>query len=176
MKWFFAIFFSFSFVFLSFFGISCIYGTLFPIKFQEEISDACDAFEVDEEVVYSMINVESRFKEEIMSSKGAVGLMQIMPSTGEYLAKEAGIEEYDLSNPQDNILLGTFYISMLMQRFGDLNTALASYNAGPTNVSNWLKDEKYSDDGKTLKYIPFKETRNYIEKINKNIKYYSKKV
>ena len=176
MKWFFSIFFSFSVIFLLIFGNFCFYGYVFPMKYQEQISQACDTFDVDEAVVYSVINVESHFKKDVVSSKGAVGLMQILPSTAEQIKTELGYEDFDLKNPTDNIFMGTYYISKLQKRFKNETTALASYNAGPTAVSNWLGDERYSQDGVSLKKIPYAETRNYVEKFKENYKYYSKKV
>ena len=103
MKWFFSIFFCLSFIFLAVFGVNCVYGYIFPIKFQGEIENACEIYDVDQAVVFSLINVESHFNKNALSSKGAVGLMQVMPSTAQGLAKEIGIdEEYDLQNPDDN--------------------------------------------------------------------------
>lgn len=176
MKGFFAIFLSFLCIFLAFFGLNCAYNYIFPLKYQQEVKLASEAFDVDEAVVFSVINIESHFKPDAVSPKGAVGLMQVMPSTAQSLATSLEHENFDLKKPEDNILLGTYYISRMCERFDDMHTALAAYNAGPTNVSNWLKNSQYSDDGKTLKKIPFKETRNYIEKFKKNYKYYSKRV
>lgn len=176
MKWFFTVFFSFTFIFLTIFGVNCFYGYLFPIRYTEEVQLSAETFDVDQSVIYSVINVESGFNKNAVSIKGAQGLMQIMPSTAQELALELKIEDYDLKNPEDNIFLGSYYLSKLNERFDNLDTALAAYNAGPTNVSNWLKDERYSDDGKTLKEIPFAETKNYLEKFYTNYKYYSKKV
>lgn len=175
MKWFFSLFFSASFIFLAVFGMNCVYGYLFPMKYREEIINACEIFDVDEALVFSVINVESRFDQNAVSHRGAVGLMQIMPSTAEWLAGELNIDQYDLKKPEDNIIFGVYYLSELCQRFEKLETALAAYNAGPTNVSNWLKKEEYSSDGTTLKQIPFEETRNYIQKFQKNYRYYKKK-
>ncbi len=146
------------------------------MKYQEEISYASQTYGVDEVVIYAVINTESRFNKDAISSKGAVGLMQVLPSTAEELAVACGLDEFDLQNPSDNIIIGTYYISKLYERFEDLETALCAYNAGPTNVKNWLENEEYSDDGVTLKYIPFEETRGYIQKIQKNLKYYTKKL
>lgn len=176
MRVFFAIFFTFSLVFLTFFGMSCFYGYTFPIKFEEEVSSACETFDVEKDVVFSIINVESHFRPNCVSKKGAVGLMQVLPSTAQDICGQAGLENFDLYEPVDNIFLGTFYISKLIERFGDLNTAISAYNAGPTNVSKWLKDENFSADGKTLKKIPFPETENYVKKFQKNLSYYSKKI
>lgn len=168
MKWFFTTFIGVSFVFLVLFGTNCLYGYFFPLKYQEEIANACQTCEVDEAVILSVINIESHFDRYAVSAKGAKGLMQIMPSTAESLTTG----EFDLFTPADNIMLGACYLKQLCNRFENLETALCAYNAGPTNVAGWLKNKEYSEDGVTLKTIPFKETRNYIEKFRKNYKYY----
>lgn len=181
MKWFFAVFFSCSFVFLTVFGINCVYGYLFPVKYESEIEYACKKCsnnsncEVNKAVVLSVINVESHFNENSISSRGAVGLMQVMSSTAEEVASQLGLKNFDLKNPSDNILIGTFYLNKLVQKFDNLETALCAYNAGPSNVKAWLLDSEKSDDGKTLKEIPFKETREYIQKFRQNFKYYQTK-
>lgn len=175
MKWFFAVFCTFSFIFLTVFGVNCVYGWIFPLKYQTEVASASDIYKVDVAVINSLINIESHFNKDALSSKGAVGLMQVMPSTASMLSEEENLGEYDLKSPEDNILFGTCYLSKLLQKFDDVETALAAYNAGPTNVKKWLADENYSEDGKTLKDIPFEETRNYIQKFRKNFKYYKSK-
>jgi len=176
MKWFFPLFCAISLVFLSVFGISCVYGHLYPIKYSQEVSFASKKFGVGRDVIYSTINVESGFNKNAISSKGAVGLMQLLPSTAQDLAQRLNMEDFDLQNPQDNILLGTYYLSILKTRFSGWNETLCAYNAGPTNVSSWLAKTEFSEDGKTLKKIPFKETREYVLKFQKNLKYYSKKI
>ena len=84
-------------------------------------------------------------------------------------------KEYDLNDISDNINLGTYYLSLLTQEFQDETLVLCAYNAGPSNVKNWLKTEEYSTDGKTLKVIPFKETENYVKKCEQAKKYYNTK-
>lgn len=176
MKWFLSIFFSLSFVLLAIFGTQCVYGYLFPIKFQDEVENACEIYDVEMAVIFSMINIESHFDSKALSNKGAVGLMQIMPATAKSVADKNDIATFDLTVPQDNILIGTCYIRELLDRFGNLETALVAYNAGPTNVSNWLKNEEYSKDGKILTKIPFKESKQYIKKFRKNFAYYKAKI
>ncbi len=176
MKWFMATFFAVSFIFLTAFGVNCCYGFLFPMKYADEVSVACKRFDVNEAIVFSVINIESHFNANALSKKGAVGLMQVLPSTAEGLAKEIGLDEFDLTNPKDNILIGTYYVKQLSKKFENVETALCAYNAGPANVNAWLKDEDKSEDGKTLKKIPFAETNGYIKKFRKNFKYYSHKV
>ena len=176
MKWFLSFFFASAFVFLLVFGVNCCYGIIFPQKYSAEVSSASERFDVDKAIIYSVINIESHFDKNALSNKGAVGLMQIMPSTAEELAKELNIEDYDLKNPHHNILIGTYYINKLCKKVENLETALCAYNAGPANVSLWLKDEQKSLDGKTLQNIPFLQTKNYVEKFAKNFKYYSHKI
>ena len=175
MKWFAVTFLTMSVLFLSVFSVDCFYGYLFPTKYSAEIEEVCNESGVSKSLVFSMINVESGFDKKAKSSKGAVGLMQVMPNTANETAERLGLENYDLFDAYTNIKIGVNYFAFLEKKFKDQNVALCAYNAGPTNVLSWLGDKKCSDDGKTLKSIPFKETENYIKKINKNLKYYSKK-
>ena len=176
MKWFFVIFLTFSIVFLTIFGINCVYGTIFPLKYTEEIEFASEKTGIDSATILSVINVESHFNKNAISSKGAVGLMQILPSTADEIANNLNLGEYDLENPQTNIYIGSVYLAQLLNKFKDLQVALCAYNAGPANVKSWLADEKYSGDGTTLQKIPFAETENYLQKFQKNYKYYAQKI
>ena len=76
--------------------------------------------------------------------------------------------------PQTNIEIGCYVLKTLIDKYGILDTALAAYNAGPGNVDAWLENPAYSEDGKTLSYIPFGETRGYVAKINIYIEEYKK--
>ncbi len=175
MKYFLPIFFSLSFVFLLMFGISCVYGIIFPLKYQQEIAIASESYEVDPILIASVIKSESGFDANAVSSKGAVGLMQLLPTTAEYLAKKMNYGDYDLYDISDNINLGSYYLSLLIDEFGDERLALCAYNAGPGNVKSWLSDSKYSSDGENLEVIPFSETENYVKKCEQAKKYYNSK-
>lgn len=149
-----------------------------PLKFKEEIITCSKIYNLNAEVIASLINVESSFNRNARSNKNAIGLVQIKLSTANYLNdlnNEAYITEETLFKPEINIKYGCQYLKYLMNKFKNLNTSLAAYNAGETIVRSWLKSGVYSVDGKILSYIPYKETREYVEKVNKNIKYYSKK-
>ena len=103
--------------------------------------------------------------------------MQIKLSTANYLNelnKEKLITEDELFNPKTNINYGCKYLNYLSKKFNNITTILAAYNAGETRVKSWLTLKNYSSDNKTLDYIPFEETRNYIKKINNNLKFYEK--
>ncbi len=149
-----------------------------PIKYKNEITDVCTKLNLNPALVASVINVESKYKPYAKSQRNALGLMQIKLETANYLVDyyklNLNLEESDLYNPNTNIKLGSLYLNYLMLKFNDVNTALASYNAGETRVRTWLKNPEYSDDGISLKIIPFKETKNYIKKVNNNYKFYKK--
>lgn len=148
-----------------------------PIRFKSDIISCAEEFQLTPQLVASVINVESSFNENAKSSKNAIGLMQLKLATANYmneLNNKEQIEEIDLFNPKTNILLGCQYLRYLIDKFRIIETALAAYNAGETRVRSWLKSGIYSTDGKTLSYIPYEETRNYVDKINNNIKFYEK--
>jgi soluble lytic murein transglycosylase len=155
---------------------------VYPLKYRLEIIRAGEEFGVDAALIASVINAESGFNERAVSSKGAVGLMQLLPSTAEWVIQKmrkqnVNISSYsaeELFNPQTNsgqlfdpnlnIQVGTFYLSYLLNKFENVDVALAAYNAGPTNVRKWLKDPALSENG-VLSDIPFDETRDYIDSV-----------
>ena len=121
-----------------------------------------------------IINIESSFNPNAKSDKGAIGLMQITPKTGEYISKMLNVDEYDLYNPKTNIEFGGYYLKYLINRFQNTETAVCAYNAGEGNVSIWLNNPEFSDDKITLKNIPFTETNEYINKFKKTFTKYKK--
>ena len=100
--------------------------------------------------------------------------MQITDKTAEYIAKKLGATNYDIFNVDTNVNFGCFYLKYLYNRFNNMKTALVAYNAGEGNVALWLMYKSLSDDGKTLKEIPFLESREYLNKIEQNFAKYKK--
>ncbi|NLM12927.1 MAG: lytic transglycosylase domain-containing protein [Epulopiscium sp.] len=149
---------------------------LFPVKYADLVIKYSEKYNLDAYLVFSIIRVESKFNPQATSHKGAKGLMQITDQTGEWAAKEIGIENYysdRLYEPEINIQIGCWYIRKLINQYkNNLETSLAAYNAGSGNVSKWLENEKYSRDSEKLHFIPFKETREYVKKVVKSRKYY----
>lgn len=148
-----------------------------PIKFSNEIVETCYDLDLDPAIIASLINVESSYNQNAKSQKSAIGLMQIKLSTANYVAEIYNLKtlnENELFNPKINLEYGCRYLKYLIEKFENLETTLASYNAGETRVRSWLKNTDFSYDGKTLKYIPYKETKNYVKKIKKNLKFYKK--
>lgn len=126
------------------------------------------------ELVAAVIYQESRFDPNVASHRGAKGLMQIMPETGEWVSLKMGLDytEDMLLDPETNVKMGTWYLKYLLDYYeGDERLALAAYNAGFGNVDQWMEDDSlyYGD---YLHNIPFSETENYVETIEKMEKIY----
>ena len=140
----------------------------YPLKYEAYITEYAEANGLDPYLGCGVIHTESPLDIEAESRGGAVGLMQIMPDTGEWIAKKMSIKDYSeakLKDPETNIRMGCWYLKYLMDRFdGDMTLVLAGYNAGPNRVTQWLGDEKYSQDGK-LTDIPYRETEEYVKKV-----------
>ena len=142
---------------------------LYPYKYEEIVNKYSYEYNLDPFLVLAVIKTESNFNTEAESSKGAKGLMQIMDSTGEWIASKLEIRNFNtnmLYEPEINIEFGCWYLNNLLNEFGDLSLALAAYNGGSGNVTRWLNDPKYSRDGESLTYIPFKETKKYVDKVS----------
>lgn len=149
----------------------------FPVKYYDIIENYAEVYGVDPVLISSIINVESKFNKNAVSPVGASGLMQIMEPTAVWAAEEVGLQNFNYNemifDPEINIRLGTWYIDRLLNNYGELDVALAAYNAGSGNVSRWLTDPEFSEDNFTLFHIPFEETRWYVKKVNINMKIYS---
>lgn len=149
---------------------------VFPMKYKTQVFQSAKRHGVDPLLIFSIIKAESKFDPNAISNRGAKGLMQIMDKTGEWGATELGrldFERDQLFDPAVNIEIGSWYVAKLQKQYdGNVSTLLAAYNAGTGNVYKWRNNKKYSLDGVTLDYIPFGETRNYIEKVNRYLKIY----
>jgi soluble lytic murein transglycosylase len=141
-----------------------------PLKYKRDIRETAGLYNVDPVLVAAVINAESSFIPNAVSPKGAIGLMQIMPETAEWVAKQIRIEvnAETLKDPHINILIGTFYLDYLMTKFGDVKTALIAYNAGEGKVNTWLTDTRYAATANThtvLTSCPYPSTNKYVEKV-----------
>ncbi len=155
---------------------ACLIRVNYPIKYSEYVEKYCAEFGVDQMLVYAVIKTESSFDPSAVSGAGAQGLMQITPETLEWLAGKLG-EEYeklDIFNEETAIKYGTFFLSYLLDEFGNRNTAVAAYHAGRGRINDWLSDPAYSADGRTLIEIPIDETRHYVNKINSAYNVYTR--
>lgn len=137
-----------------------------------------DEFKAKEfpELIYAIIRQESEFSSEAISHSGALGLMQIMPSTGKMLARQEKLdfsEDRLIEDPIYNVQLGTRYISDLIDDFdGSYVYAISSYNAGPNRVKKWVKAHKTDDILDWIELIPYRETRSYVKNVLRNTQFY----
>mgnify|MGYP000909123086 CR=1 FL=1 len=149
----------------------------YPIGYESIIVRYSNEYNVDPYLVASIINVESKYDTNAISNKEARGLMQISPQTGKWASEVLRIDDYsvdDLFDPEINIKIGTWYLSVLLKEFnGNINLVLAAYNAGSGNVNKWLNNTEYSIDGNSLSNIPFKETEDYLERVKDSYRIYS---
>lgn len=132
---------------------------------------------VDVALAHALIRQESQFDAQIKSPAGAMGLMQVMPGTANEVAKKRGWQhnnQWMLTRPQHNVLIGSAYLNDVLARFGgSFPLALASYNAGPRRVSEWLQEFGDPRTGQIdwvdwIELIPIYETRNYVQRVMEN--------
>ena len=146
---------------------------VYPQNYSKLVETYAKKYEISTSVIYALIRSESFFDKEIVSSAGAVGLTQLMSPTANEIAQKLKIKEYSLTDPETNIMFGTYYLSELIRRGnGSLLRAFFSYNAGFRKVTTWL-NSSMMDFGKTgnldmdlfLETIPVSETREYGRKL-----------
>lgn len=160
--------------FFAVFFVQCAERKVYPLLYKDEITAVAEKYGIDAALVFSIVRTESGFEPIKVSGKGAVGLMQVLPSTGKYIAGKKGISEYDLFDVSTNLDFGCYYWVYLSEKFCGIEETAAAYNAGEGRVSEWLKKEEYSSDGKRLDKIPYRETREYVKKICESLKRYRK--
>ena len=142
----------------------------YPMRMVDEIREYADEYDLDPARVAAVIYCESSFRTEAVSEVGARGLMQIMPTTGEWLATKFPDIEYtspeQLFDPDTNMKFGCWYLNYLDGRFsGDLAMATAAYHAGQGTVDKWLENAEYSTDGATLIGMPAGATATYVNRV-----------
>jgi soluble lytic murein transglycosylase len=134
--------------------------TRYPLEYEQVIRAYAGERELDPTLVAAVIYAESRFDPNVKSSAGAIGLMQLLPETGDFVARSTGGTDFvdaDLRDPDLNVRYGTWLLDYLLKRYdGDLTTALAAYHAGPTNVDAW----RSNGSG-----IAFPETQAYVDEV-----------
>ena len=145
------------------------YQLALPEGYKELVEMRAAELQLDPLLIYAVMMQESEFDEKAVSTAGAVGLLQIMPSTGEMIAKKLSHRSFtgdSLFEPYTNISFGAWYLKTLIARFnGNLPLAIAAYNAGPNAVDEWLKRWGEFDMDEFVENIPYPETKKYVEKV-----------
>lgn len=148
-----------------------IQSRLNPLRYENEIRQAAARHDVDPYLVAAVARAESGYDPGAVSSAGAVGLMQIMPATAEWIVQRddwQGGPVGDLTDPAANLELGAFYLAFLIDLFGgDVRSALAAYNAGQGTVATWLDGAGPGRSSLEPADIPFPETRGFVERVER---------
>lgn len=148
-------------------GYGKISEYLYPKKYSEYVEKYAAEYEISKYLLYAVIRTESSFNPDAVSSVGARGLTQITEDTFDWLLTKTD-ENYsfdDLFTPEISIKYGALFLSILQQEYAITETVIAAYHAGMGNVSGWLIDSRYSDDGQHLKTTPISDTNHYINKV-----------
>lgn len=136
-----------------------------PLRYETAIAASAEKNGIDPYLIAAVINAESGFDRTQVSSAGAVGLMQLMPTTAMEVAAAEGFNQSvnteNLKAADLNIALGSRHLADLLGRYTDTKTALAAYNAGSGNVDRWMSEQ----GGTTLTVAGFSETRAYVERV-----------
>ncbi|MDD2233872.1 MAG: lytic transglycosylase domain-containing protein [Desulfitobacteriaceae bacterium] len=149
---------------------------IYPYPYRIIIEKYAYSYGIDPLLVVSVIREESKFLPRSESHKGAMGLMQLIPNTAQAIAKELGDKDYNvqmLVNPEKNIQYGTWYLASLRKEFNDTILILAAYNGGRGHVKQWLDNNQINLAQVRQQDIPFKETREYVEKVLRSYQKYS---
>ena len=158
-----------------------IYRNLFfPRKYKDIVDQACSMYNIDPNLIYAIIKQESGFNKDAVSKSGAKGLMQIMDATAKDMAIDIDSinnDNYDIYDPYTNILIGTKYISYLINHFdGNYYLAITAYNAGMGKIEEWLDKpyNEYIEYSEIYQIIEYNETRNYITNVISYYDFYTK--
>ena len=152
---------------------------IYKKEYSEYVQKYALEYNVDENLIYAVIKAESNFKVDAKSSKDAIGLMQLMESTAMDILRQINITisdeelEEKLKEPDININLGTKYLSILLEKYQNVELAVTAYNAGIGTVDNWIEKGIIKNDGSDIENVPYKETNNYVRKILRDYKIYS---
>jgi soluble lytic murein transglycosylase len=146
-----------------------ILKVIFPVAHWETIRRHAADRRLDLYLVTALVAQESTFQADVVSSANAVGMMQLLPSTGRQYARKVGVAGFTpaaLTNPDTNVRLGTAYLSDLLARYdNDPAPALAAYNAGESRVDRWRAERPGVPRDEFIDDIPFPETQNYVKRI-----------
>lgn len=157
----------------AFFGSRAMEKRTYKLDYAGLIRRYAGDYALDPYLVAAMIHVESGNRPAVVSPAGAMGLMQVMPDTGAWIAhkledtEEADFDPAALLEPETSIRYGCWYLRFLLDRFaGNVRYAVIAYNAGHGNLEKWLENDAFASDG-VLKRIPFAETDAYVQKVSR---------
>ena len=142
-------------------------------KYADSILSYSTCYGVEPALCFAIAETESHFNPQAKSAAGAIGIMQIMPKTAEWIAEQLDFEKYvieDLYDVEVNLRFGIWYLSYLSVLFSSQWEVIAAYNAGEGKVKSWIEEE-----GVTRESIPFTETAEYVDKVERAIDRFRRK-
>ena len=144
-------------------------GWIYPLMYEDTIKKYATTYKVEAALAQAVIREESKFNERALSRSGAIGLMQIMPETGEWIAEQLNDEFGDLYEVDRNIRYGIWYLAELNNEFGGNRIlTLSAYNAGRGTVWDWIDEYGWDKDFDDVEAIPYSETRDYVKRVLKS--------
>ncbi|MFA5802862.1 MAG: lytic transglycosylase domain-containing protein [Thermoleophilia bacterium] len=150
---------------------------LYPLDHAEIITKNASRYQLDPALVAAVIYEESSFNDQSVSKEGAIGLMQLLPSTATWISTKDGNADFNPKNLEDpavNISYGCWYLRYLLDRYENEELALAAYNGGTENVDSWVKTARSSGrDFNSVQDIPWRETRDYVSHVDRTSEIYT---
>ena len=167
-------------------GVTAVYMySTYRVEYRDIVAEICNECGVSTSLIFAIMKNESAFNVNALSSKGAIGIMQIMPSTASWIVDNSDLRtkynsmNIDLFDAKCNIDIGVHYVEYLMKKYdNDTIKVVAAYNAGEGNVDTWIAQKVQNMNATHTEFnmedIRFEETRNYVAKVLKSRYYYEK--
>lgn len=154
-------------------GVPWLGAVLYPWPYLGSFVQAAQSQHMSPYLLAAVARVESRFDPLAVSATGAVGVMQVEPTTASYLAHwPAPAADVHLRTPQESVAIGARYLRILQQEFGAVDAALAAYNGGDATVRAWIRSGTWRQ-GRPISDIPYPETRLFVEKVLRDMRIYA---
>ncbi|MDF2836407.1 MAG: lytic transglycosylase [Paenibacillus sp.] len=143
---------------------------MYPIHYKDDIRASATNYDLEPHLVAAIIRAESNYETGKESKKGALGLMQLMPTTAEWVVEKAGFQSVNqdmlMHRADVSIEIGSWYLGALNDQFDhNMVASIAAYNAGPGNVRKWLDEGSWDGKLDSSDRIPFGETRHYVQRV-----------
>ena len=145
---------------------------IYPKKYDDYVSKYAEQYNIEIPLVYAIIKAESNFNPRAKSKSGAMGLMQLIPRTANWIAGELNEKDFTVDNlydPETNVKFGCFYLNYLFNKFGDMKVVICAYNAGEGIVRIWLNEDGSLNED----LISYSETKEYLHRVLSNYSIYS---
>lgn len=151
------------------FSTGAVWHVLYPMPYGRALRQAAARYGLSPYLVAAVVRAESKGNAQALSRRGAIGLMQVMPATGTWVAGRMGLRAFtpaDLRVPAVNLAVGTWYLKTLLEHYdGNLSLAVAAYNGGENNVDRWLARHEWTGARNTEDDIPFGQTRDFVRAV-----------